>query len=128
MRHDRSSRLWNSCPVSQSPAAFCTRQNASAKYLFSNFHFEETDLVVKFGSNMRKTEQVLFLWSNHLDFTGKDLVGRDSRGRRASLRRGSHSLDKSVDKCAVRGMSLSEFEIIWVRVETDEKDVNSMQQ
>ena len=43
------------------------------------------------------------------------------------MRRESSYLKKSVDKSAIGGVGLSEFEIIRVRVETEEKDVNSMQ-
>lgn len=69
------------------------------------------------------------MWTNRLAS-----MGRDTQGRRVShyapkmpLRRESSYLRRSVDKNAVGGVGLSEFEIIKVRVDTDEKDVNSMQ-
>mmetsp|Transcript_41915 Transcript_41915/g.76637 ORF Transcript_41915/g.76637 Transcript_41915/m.76637 type:complete len:528 (+) Transcript_41915:65-1648(+) len=96
------------------------------EFTFSNFPFDETDLVVKFSSNKWNSEQVNFMWSNRLD--------KEGSGRRTSnlgglmpLRRESSYLKKSVDKSAIGGVGLSEFEIIKVRVETEEKDVNSMQ-
>ena len=81
-------------------------------FSFANFPFDETDLVVKLSSNKWNAEQVNFMWSHRL---------RSSR-----LRRGSSTLRKSVDQNAVGGVGLSEFEIVDVRVETDEKEVNCM--
>ncbi|KAL7550707.1 hypothetical protein ACHAWF_013945 [Thalassiosira exigua] len=71
------------------------------EFTFSNFPFDETDLVVKFSSNKWNSEQ-------RMSF----LLGRE----------GSF-LKQSVDQNAIRGVGLSEFEIVKVRVETDEKDV-----
>lgn len=97
------------------------------QFSFSNFPFDETDLVVKFSSNKWNSEQVTFMWSHRLDS-----MGRLNDGRRASkfgidLRKESGYLKRSVDQNAIGGVGLSEFEIIKVRVESDEKDVNSLQ-
>jgi len=105
------------------------------KFTFSNFPFDETDLVVKFSSNKWDSEKVAFLWSSRLNS-----MGRDANGRRIStfaprpqqpggqhLRRESSFVRRTVDKHAIGGVGLSEFEIVKVRVETSEKDVNSMQ-
>ena len=83
-------------------------------FSFANFPFDETDLVVKLSSNKWNAEQVNFIWSHRL------------RSRSSSLNRGSSTLRKSVDQNAVGGVGLSEFEIVDVRVETDEKEVNCM--
>jgi len=99
------------------------------EFTFSNFPFDETDLVVKFSSNKWNGEQVNFMWSNRLNS-----MGRDKSGNRASkygvkqlVKTEKSFLKRSVDRSAIGGVGLSEFEIIKVRVETDEKDVNSMQ-
>jgi hypothetical protein len=80
-------------------------------FSFANFPFDETDLVVKLSSNKWNAEQVNFMWSHRL--------------RSSHLRRSS-TLRKSVDQNAVGGVGLSEFEIVDVRVEADEKEVNCM--
>mmetsp|Transcript_13016 Transcript_13016/g.28096 ORF Transcript_13016/g.28096 Transcript_13016/m.28096 type:complete len:491 (-) Transcript_13016:193-1665(-) len=99
------------------------------EFTFSNFPFDETDLVVKFSSNKWNSEQVNFMWSNRLNSMGRDHLGRrvSKFGRQQPLRRESSFIRRTVDKHAIGGVGLSEFEIIKVRVETDEKDVNSMQ-
>ena len=94
------------------------------EFTFSNFPFDETDLVVKFSSNKWNSEQVNFMWSNRLMSMGRT---SKCRGNDHMQRRKSHSLQKTVDRNAIGGVGLSEFEIVQVRVETDEKDVNSMQ-
>eukprot|EP00581_Thalassiosira_minuscula_P016469 CAMPEP_0183718340 /NCGR_PEP_ID=MMETSP0737-20130205/11625_1 /TAXON_ID=385413 /ORGANISM="Thalassiosira miniscula, Strain CCMP1093" /LENGTH=517 /DNA_ID=CAMNT_0025947885 /DNA_START=427 /DNA_END=1980 /DNA_ORIENTATION=+ len=96
------------------------------KFTFSNFPFDETDLVVKFGSNKWNSEQVNFIWSDRLlSMTRRNSTKRGTM--RGKLKRKDSKLFKSVDENAIGGVGLSEFEIIKVRVETDEKDVNSMQ-
>jgi len=99
------------------------------EFTFSNFPFDETDLVVKFSSNKWNSEQVNFMWSNRLNSMGRDNLGRrvSKIGRDEPLRREASFVRRTVDKHAIGGVGLSEFEIIKVRVETDEKDVNSMQ-
>lgn len=71
------------------------------------------------------------MWSHRLNSMGKDALGRRvsqwGGQKNPVLRRESSNLKKSVDKNAIGGVGLSEFEIVKVRVETDEKDVNSMQ-
>jgi hypothetical protein len=79
-------------------------------FSFANFPFDETELVVKFSSNKWNSEEVKFIWSNR--FQVKSHLSSD--------------LKKNVDQSAVGGVGLSEFEIIKVRVETDEKEVNCM--
>ena len=86
-------------------------------FSFSNFPFDETDLVVKFGSNKWSSEQVKFIWSQRLEEQSSGIV--KSTRIKSILRRG-------VDANAVGGIGLSEFEIIEIRVESDEKDVNSL--
>lgn len=96
-------------------------------FSFSNFPFDETDLVIRFSSNKWNSEQVNFMWTHRL------MQGRSSKnGTRASamfggLRRESSFLKRTVDESAIGGIGLSEFEIVRVRVESDEKDVNSLQ-
>mmetsp|Transcript_33010 Transcript_33010/g.63067 ORF Transcript_33010/g.63067 Transcript_33010/m.63067 type:complete len:562 (-) Transcript_33010:283-1968(-) len=99
------------------------------EFTFSNFPFDETDLVVKFSSNKWNSEQVNFMWSNRLNSMGRDKSGRRASkfGGRSLMKRENSFLNRSVDRSAIGGVGLSEFEIIKVRVETDEKDVNSMQ-
>ncbi|KAL9185921.1 hypothetical protein ACHAXT_003698 [Thalassiosira profunda] len=101
------------------------------EFTFSNFPFDETDLVVKLSSNKWNADQVQFLWSHRLNSMGRDTLGRRvshfAGAGTGSLTREASYLDRSVDKSAIGGVGLSEFEIIKVRVETDEKDVNSMQ-
>jgi len=99
------------------------------EFTFSNFPFDETDLVVKFSSNKWNSEQVNFMWSNRLNSMGRDKSGRRASkfGVRPGMKRENSFLKRSVDRNAIGGVALSEFEIIKVRVETDEKDVNSMQ-
>ncbi|EJK68930.1 hypothetical protein THAOC_09857 [Thalassiosira oceanica] len=94
------------------------------EFTFSNFPFDETDLVVKFSSNKWNAEQVDFLWSNRLSHSSAS-----SRNMRHSfaLRRDSSILRRGVDNNAIGGIGLSEFEITKVRVENVEKDMNSMQ-
>ena len=107
------------------------------EFTFSNFPFDETDLVVKFSSNKWTSEQVVFLWSERLrsmdsiydsisDTDDSVQKHHDNRRRRRS-RREFNVLTRSVDKNAIGGVGLSEFEIVQVRVESDLKDVNSMQ-
>ena len=92
------------------------------EFTFEQFPFDETDLVVKFSSNKFHSEQVNFMWSNRLQ------TRRASSTRRvSSLDREASFLRRSVDTNAIGGVGLSEFEIIRVRVETDEKELNSMQ-
>jgi hypothetical protein len=83
-------------------------------FSFANFPFDETDLVVKFSSNKWNSEQVTFMWSHRLR-TGNGI----EFGTSSSLR-------KNVDRDAVGGVGLSEFEIVAVRVECDEKEMNCM--
>ncbi|KAL7526030.1 hypothetical protein ACHAXR_001280, partial [Thalassiosira sp. AJA248-18] len=103
------------------------------EFTFANFPFDETDLVVKFSSNKWNSEQVNFMWSHRLASMGRDNLGRrvsefgPRTKRNSSLLREISFLKRSVDTSAIGGVGLSEFEIIKVRVETDEKDVNSMQ-
>lgn len=84
-------------------------------FSFANFPFDETDLVVKFSSNKWNSEQVNFIWSHRL---------RSSHGSKAH--RSTSNLKSSVDQSAVGGVGLSEFEIVTVRVEAVEKEVNCM--
>ena len=85
-------------------------------FSFANFPFDETDLVVKFSSNKWNSEQVRFVWSNRLR----------NRNAHGMLQRKFSILRKNVHQEAVGGVGLSEFEIISVRVECDEKEMNSM--
>mmetsp|Transcript_12406 Transcript_12406/g.26914 ORF Transcript_12406/g.26914 Transcript_12406/m.26914 type:complete len:557 (-) Transcript_12406:216-1886(-) len=96
-------------------------------FSFSNFPFDETDLVVKFGSNKWNSEQVTFMWSHRLNSMGRTGDGRRVSQFGVKLKRESVYLNRSVDQNAIGGVGLSEFEIIKVRVECDEKDVNSLQ-
>ena len=80
------------------------------------------------------TLQVNFMWTNRLASMGRDIHGvRTSTTKNArkpsmrTLKRESSYLKRSVDQHAIGGVGLSEFEIIKVRVGSDEKDVNSMQ-
>ena len=87
-------------------------------FSFSNFPFDETDLVVKFGSNKWSSEQVKFMWSQRLE---------ESTGKASALNQRNKSLlRRGVDQNAIGGVGLSEFEIIEIRVESDEVDVNSL--
>jgi len=102
------------------------------EFTFSNFPFDETDLVVKFSSNKWNAEQVCFAWSHRLQHSalGGDHRRQSTRGmsiRSIGARRESSILRRGVDENAIGGIGLSEFEIIKVRVENVEKDVNSMQ-
>lgn len=124
------------------------------KFSFANFPFDETELVVKFSSNKWNSEQVNFLWSERLNSIGRDVGGGNDISSSCRLQREKSYLKRSVDKSAVGefvsilntfqqfvcaqqrtrcrfrfigGVGLSEFEIVKVRVESDEKDVNSMQ-
>ena len=87
-------------------------------FSFSNFPFDETDLVVKFGSNKWSSDQVKFIWSQRLE-------EQQSHHHQASHRNKS-ILRRGVDANAIGGVGLSEFEIIEVRVESNEVDVNSL--
>ncbi len=79
------------------------------------------------------TSQVNFMWTHRLASMGKDRHGRRFSKMPAAapssrtLRRESSYLRRTVDQHAIGGVGLSEFEIVRVRVESDEKDVNSMQ-
>lgn len=98
------------------------------EFNFSNYPFDETDMVVKFSSNKWNSEQVQFMWTHRLGAGENRRVSNFSNGGGSRKnRRESSFLKRSVDEAAVGGVGLSEFEIIKVRVETDEKDVNSMQ-
>ena len=106
-------------------------------FSFANFPFDETDLVVKFSSNKWNAEQVNFMWSHRLTSMGgannnsgmysKRFSGMRSDPSQRTMRRESSFLRKTVDASAIGGVGLSEFEIVKVRVHSDEKDVNSMQ-
>ena len=96
------------------------------EFTFSNFPFDETDLVVKFSSNKWNAEQVDFLWSNRLSHNSMAMSSRKLRNSFA-LRRDSSILRRGVDTNAIGGIGLSEFEITKIRVENVEKDMNSMQ-
>ena len=102
-------------------------------FSFQNFPFDETDLVIKFSSNKWNSEQVNFMWSHRLQ-KGSNTSNYSKRwsqlGRqttRSSIVREASFLKETVDESAIGGVGLSEFEIVRVRVESDEKDVNSMQ-
>jgi hypothetical protein len=112
-------------------------------FSFSNFPFDETDLVVKLSSNKWNSEQVNFMWSHRLaggspfEFGNTDRSsgstggggGRSSGGgggMHQHFSRDLSSLRRSVDSNAVGGVGLSEFEIVTVRVTTDEKSVDCM--
>mmetsp|Transcript_2056 Transcript_2056/g.3520 ORF Transcript_2056/g.3520 Transcript_2056/m.3520 type:complete len:533 (+) Transcript_2056:129-1727(+) len=98
------------------------------KFSFANFPFDETELVVKFSSNQWNSEQVNFIWSERLNSIGRESWGGNGNlSSSVRLKREKSYLNRSVDKSAVGGVGLSEFEIVKVRVESDEKDVNSMQ-
>jgi hypothetical protein len=86
-------------------------------FSFANFPFDETDLVVKFSSNKWNSEQVKFMWSHRL---------HNSYGNEFQLKRRFSNLRKKVHEEAVGGVGLSEFEIISVRVECEEKEMNCM--
>lgn len=92
------------------------------EFTFANFPFDETELVVRFSSNKWTSEQVLFEWSGRLKSKQNNSIGGTFKDRRSSSR-----LKRSVDKSAVGGVGLSEFEILDVRVESDENDMNIMQ-
>ncbi len=94
-------------------------------FSFSNFPFDETDLVVKFGSNKWSSEQVKFIWSQRLEEMQQQQGSRRKEKRSTALRNKS-ILCRGVDANAIGGVGLSEFEIIEVRVESDEVDVNSL--
>ncbi|KAK1740381.1 hypothetical protein QTG54_009331 [Skeletonema marinoi] len=96
------------------------------KFSFANFPFDETELVVKFSSNKWNSEQVNFLWSERLNSIGRESWGGNLTSS-VRLKKEKSYLKRSVDNNAVGGVGLSEFEIVKVRVESDEKDVNSMQ-
>ena len=106
-------------------------------FSFANFPFDETDLVVKFSSNKWNAEQVNFMWSHRLTsmdgadnnsgIYSKRFSGMRSNPSQPTMRRESSFLRKTVDASAIGGVGLSEFEIVKVRVHSDEKDVNSMQ-
>ena len=101
-------------------------------FSFANFPFDETDLRVKLSSNKWNAEHVNFMWSHRLGSMGNPNYGkRPSQHfhgiQASSLRRESSYLRRTVDENAIGGVGLSEFEIVRVRVESDEKDVNSMQ-
>jgi len=100
-------------------------------FSFSNFPFDETDLVVKFSSNKWDSEQVNFVWSDRLMSMGRTLDGQRSSLLNVfsaqDTKKESDYLQRSVDQTAIGGVGLSEFEIIKVRVESEEKDVNSLQ-
>ena len=95
------------------------------EFTFSNFPFDETDLVVKFSSNKWNAEQVDFLWSNRLSHSNTS--SQKNMRQSFALRRESSILKRGVDANAIGGIGLSEFEITKVRVENVEKDMNSMQ-
>jgi hypothetical protein len=88
------------------------------EFTYANFPFDETDLVVKFSSNKWSAEQLSFVWSQRLEKAGKQVLNKTKS--RSNLKEG-------VDVNAIGGLGQSEFEIVQVRVETVEKDVNSMQ-
>ena len=69
------------------------------KFSFSNFPFDETDLVVKFSSNKWNSEQVNFLWSERLNSIGRDVTKELSSSIR--LRKEKSYLTRSVDKTAI---------------------------
>lgn len=96
-------------------------------FSFSNFPFDETDLIVNFSSNKWNSEQVNFMWSHRLQSMGRDVNGRRMTQFGIQLRRESSYLKRTVDENAIGGVGLSEFEIIKVRVHSEEKDVNSLQ-
>ncbi|KAL3802681.1 hypothetical protein HJC23_012005 [Cyclotella cryptica] len=89
------------------------------EFTYANFPFDETDLVIKFSSNKWSAEQLSFVWSDRLVNFGKNASLRKTRSK--------SMLKQGVDVNAIGGLGQSEFEIIQVRVETVEKDVNSMQ-
>jgi len=95
------------------------------KFSFANFPFDETELVVKFSSNQWNSEQVNFIWSERLNSIGRE--GASHLSSSILLKKEKSYLKRSVDAGAIGGVGLSEFEIVKVRVESDEKDVNSMQ-
>ena len=107
------------------------------EFTFEEFPFDETDLVVKFSSNKWSAEQVEFVWSHRLRSSSPGGGGGGGGGTREDgaaphppppgARRASSVLSRSVDRAAVGGIGLSEFEIVQVRVTTEEKDVHSMQ-
>eukprot|EP00578_Thalassiosira_sp_NH16_P027767 CAMPEP_0181102506 /NCGR_PEP_ID=MMETSP1071-20121207/14357_1 /TAXON_ID=35127 /ORGANISM="Thalassiosira sp., Strain NH16" /LENGTH=461 /DNA_ID=CAMNT_0023185495 /DNA_START=239 /DNA_END=1621 /DNA_ORIENTATION=+ len=97
-------------------------------FSFSNFPFDETDLVIRFSSNKWNSEQVNFMWTHRLMQGGSSKNGMGASARFGpGLRRESSFLKRTVDESAIGGIGLSEFEIVKVRVESDEKDVNSLQ-
>lgn len=69
------------------------------KFSFSNFPFDETDLVVKFSSNKWNSEQVNFLWSERLNSIGRDAINDISSSVR--FRREKSYLARSVDNAAI---------------------------
>ncbi|KAL7470668.1 hypothetical protein ACHAXS_010908 [Conticribra weissflogii] len=97
------------------------------EFTFSNFPFDETDLVIKFSSNKWNSDQVVFKWSERLQNktdTEKRLSMLD-KTQSFLVRKTKSFLRKTVDKNAIN--CLSEFQITDVHVYTTEKDVNSMQ-
>mmetsp|Transcript_47093 Transcript_47093/g.100133 ORF Transcript_47093/g.100133 Transcript_47093/m.100133 type:complete len:189 (+) Transcript_47093:62-628(+) len=52
------------------------------EFTFSNFPFDETDLVVKFSSNKWTSEQVNFLWSNRLSSLSNNNGNGNGNGSR----------------------------------------------
>jgi len=97
------------------------------EFTFSNFPFDETDLVIKFSSNKWNSDQVVFKWSERLQNI-TDLEKRLSmldKTQSFLVRKTKSFLRKTVDRSAIN--CLSEFQITDVHVYTTEKDVNSMQ-
>ena len=70
------------------------------KFSFSEFPFDETDLVVKFSSNKWTSEQVNFIWSERLNSIGKD-AGKGGISSSMRMRREKSFLTRSVDNAAV---------------------------
>ena len=97
------------------------------EFTFKDFPFDETDLVVKFSSTKWSADQVEFVWTNRLRHEVVPGDRTKKGGGRATLARQASLLRHSVDPNAIGGVGLSEFEIIQVRVEHGEQDVDSMQ-
>ena len=75
------------------------------EFTFSNFPFDETDLVVKFSSNKWNSEQVVFVWSERLS----SMVG----GRVGTPRSRSSHHDMKTESTVKRLLSAGVDEMLW---------------
>ncbi len=74
------------------------------EFNFSNYPFDETDMVVKFSSNKWNSEQVQFMWTHRLGARENRRVSNFSNGGGSRKnRRESSFLKRSVDEAAVGG-------------------------